>query len=373
MKISIVIGPYNPIPLKLGGAVERVHFMLAREFVASGHQVTMISRQFEGYPEEEVLDGVQHRRVASQDAPRGRFAYRYYDLLYSLRVARMLPPSDVTVTNSVFLPLVLPKQRAGHIYVHAARFPKGQMGLNSRASRIQTVSEIVAEAIRKQSPRVANRVISIPNPLAPVFLSPGEQTSQDREKVILFVGRLAREKGAHVLIKAFRELDAAVRGSYRLVVVGPHEIRQQGDGEEYLAELKAAARGIDDRVSFPGPVFDTDQLSKIYRSADIFVYPSLADAGETFGIAPLEAMASGCRVVISALPCFREFAKPGEDCTVFDHRSDPVSNLKAALTNVIASDPDRFRTAAVKTASTFTTQAIAARYLSDFSKLVGQR
>jgi hypothetical protein len=65
-------------------------------------------------------------------------------------VAAVLPESDITVTHSVFLPIVLPKQWAGAIYIHAARYPKGQMRLYWRASRIEAPSMDAAQAIRRQ-------------------------------------------------------------------------------------------------------------------------------------------------------------------------------------------------------------------------------
>ena len=44
MKIAIVLGAFLPVPPVMGGAVEKVWFTLAAEFVRRGHNVTLVSR-----------------------------------------------------------------------------------------------------------------------------------------------------------------------------------------------------------------------------------------------------------------------------------------------------------------------------------------
>ena len=371
MKITIAIGPFNPVPTVMGGAVERVQQTLAEEYARQGHLVTIVSRQYETFPTQEHRNGVSYLRVPSWDAPTSRFLYRAYDYVYSRRVAQILPSSDITVTNSVFLPLVLPKDRAGHIYVHAARFPKHQMSFYRRASRIQTVSSVVADAIKQQSPSVRDRVIAIPNPLTGPLAVPAEPDRQSRPPHILFVGRLAREKGVGLLIEAFARMATNGLSAYDLHIVGSHEVRHQGDGAAYLAELQSLASPVARRVHFHGPIFDPDILRKIYMNADIFVYPSVAERGETFGLAPLEAMAARCRVIVSALDCFKEYTVPNDNAVIFDHRSDPVDALSKAIHSLTSqTDTERMRTSASRTASDFQVKTIADRYIADFKTLL---
>jgi len=371
MKITIVLGPYNPVPLRLGGAVERVHWALARQFALKGHDTTLICRKFDELASHEVLDGVRILRVPSWDAPKSRFMYRAYDYIYSRRVAKMLPAADVTVTNSVFLPLLLPLPTAGNIYVHAARFPKRQMVYYRRAARIQTVSEVVAAAIRRQAPSLSDKVVSIPNPLSDEH-DRHPPLAVLRPKTILYVGRIAREKGLDLIVKAF-----VVKGplaDYRLRIMGPYLRRQQGDGEEYLAELKSLAQPAAQAISFDEPVFDAALVRKAYLEADIFVYPSVAEKGETFGLAPLEAMAAGCRCIVSSLECFQEYVVAGHNALVFDHRSrSPIEALKQALTALAAGEGEQMRQAGINTAAQFRASAIADRYIADFQRVLEQR
>lgn len=97
--------------------------------------------------------------------------------------------------------------------------------------------------------------------------------------ILLYVGRLAREKNLHDLVEAVRVLEG--RGErFKLVVVGDGPMRQK------LEALLPAAH-------FTGYVYG-EALARWYASADVFVFPC---ALETFGNAVLEAFASGLPVV----------------------------------------------------------------------------
>jgi glycosyltransferase involved in cell wall biosynthesis len=372
MKITFVSGPFFPVPAVLGGGLEKIQLALAEEMVRLGHSVTLISRTYSDFPPEDITKGVRHLRVPSWDAPRSRLLFRLYDLLYSVRVARVLPESDVTMTNSLFLPVVLPRDRAGRIYVHVARFPKGQMWMYWRAHRIQAVSAVVAKAIANQTPILRDRLSVIPLPIV-AALAQLEKLRQ-RSRTILFVGRIAEEKGIHLLIEAFVRVAQGPLADFTLFIVGPHEVRHGGDGPAYLQRLKVLAAPARNAILFHGLVWDLEDLQKIYETADIFVYPSIAEKGESFGLAPLEAMAAGCRVLVSDLACFREYLEPGRNGVSFDHRHDAVDGLATALVALAAEpNPLAMRTAAVATAGRYLIAPVTELYLNDFARLIRKR
>lgn len=369
MRITIVLGPFLPVPAVLGGAVEKVNLLLAGAYRAAGHDVTIVSRRFGSFPHEEIVDGVRYIRIPSFDAARSLTLNLFLTVCYALRVARRLPPSDITVANAFLLPLVLPRRRAGKIYVHVARFPKHQMRLYARADRLQAISQAVADAIVEQAPGLADRVVTIGYPVPDAYFVPA---TAPRQKIILYVGRLAREKGIDLLLKAFARL-APVASDWRLRIVGPHETSQGGDGAGFLDELKLLARPLGAACEFVGPIFDPNALLAEYRAASIFVYPSVAETGEAFGLAPLEAMAAGCAVVVSSLRCFDDFIAPGASGLRFDHRAaNPDEKLASELRRLV-SDPallDRIAAEGHRAARRFETPAIAGRMLDDFASLL---
>ncbi len=376
VRITIVIGPFYPIPPVLGGAVEKVHFLLAGAYRDAGHEVVIVSRRYADFPNGEVADGIRHLRIASFDRSSNLLINLVLDLIYSLRVAAALPPADITITNGFFLPLVLPRRRAGKIYVQIGRYPKGQMALYWRADRLQAVSKAVGRAVARQVPWLAEKIRVIGYAIPGVFFAAEADGAPGR--VILYVGRIAREKGIDVLLAAYaalsERLSADVFAGWTLRIVGPHRIQEGGDGDAYLARLQALAAERALRCDFAGPVFDAQALAAEYRRAAIFVYPSLAETGEALGLAPLEAMASGCAALVSSLECFADYIEDGVTGLVFDHRSnDPAADLATKLASLMA-EPDLLRqisAAGRVAAKEFGVAPIAMRMLDDFRALLG--
>jgi glycosyltransferase involved in cell wall biosynthesis len=106
------------------------------------------------------------------------------------------------------------------------------------------------------------------------------------EKIVLFVGRLVYEKGASLLVEAIPRVLARVNAKFVFV------------GEGYMKEqLVSRARqlGVSQKGYFTGYV-DEKTLRKLYRIADVCVFPSLY---EPFGIVALEAMAARAPVVVA--------------------------------------------------------------------------
>jgi glycosyltransferase involved in cell wall biosynthesis len=124
-------------------------------------------------------------------------------------------------------------------------------------------------------------------PAPPAFLeAPLPVRSLARASRLLFVGSLAAEKGAPVLLEAFRRAHAE-EPELTLTVVG-----EAGQGA--LERLRALAEGLP--VTFRGRLERADVMAA-YRDHDILVFPSIWS--EPFAIVPLEAMAMGMAVVAS--------------------------------------------------------------------------
>src|SRR2546423_1915640 len=131
----------------MGGAVEKVGFALGQEFARRGHEVVQISRAHPQLPESQEIKGVRHRRVGGFSQPRSILWLKWLDLLYSLRVRRILPKADILVTNTFWLPLLVRHTDCGLVYVHVQRGPKGQMRWYGHVARLLAVSRAIAEEI----------------------------------------------------------------------------------------------------------------------------------------------------------------------------------------------------------------------------------
>ena len=101
------------------------------------------------------------------------------------------------------------------------------------------------------------------------------------------------------------------------------------DDNQFSRATAALVReiGLDETVHFVGLV-PNDQIHSLYRSADVFAFPSWA---ETFGIPLVEAMACGVPVVAADIEVNREVAA---DAAVYHAVSNPES-LAAQLIRVL--------------------------------------
>ena len=111
----------------------------------------------------------------------------------------------------------------------------------------------------------------------------GEVGANAGQAVALYVGRLSAEKGLDVVLAALPEIHA-VTGA-RLVLIGEGHLRRR---------LERAARAQPGMLAVLPFEPDRARLARAYASADLFLAPC---PYETFGLAALEAMASGLPVV----------------------------------------------------------------------------
>jgi alpha-1,6-mannosyltransferase len=102
----------------------------------------------------------------------------------------------------------------------------------------------------------------------------------DEQPLLIYVGRLDRERRAELVVDAFRRLPASLGA--RLALVGDGPVRD------------SIVRAGDDRIIAPGYLTDRAELARWLASADIYVS---AMADETFGVSVIEAQASGLPVV----------------------------------------------------------------------------
>lgn len=112
-------------------------------------------------------------------------------------------------------------------------------------------------------------------------------TGTQYEQILVFVGRLVREKGVHILLEAMPQV-LQESPHTKLVIMG------KGPMLEEWKNLSVSL-GISDRVVFTGFISDEERNDWLFR-ASAAVFPSLY---EPFGIVALEAMAMHLPVVVS--------------------------------------------------------------------------
>jgi glycosyltransferase involved in cell wall biosynthesis len=141
------------------------------------------------------------------------------------------------------------------------------------------------------------------------------------EEVVLYLGRLHRDKGIDTLVKAFAALSKK-KTSIKLMVAGPD------DG--YLGTLKNMVKALNltDKVLFTGSL-NRRQVLAAYNCASVVVYVS---AQEGFPLVPLEAGVMGKPMIVSEAPGL-DFVRKGNFGVTVKYGN--VSQLEEALETIL--------------------------------------
>ncbi|MGH3148130.1 MAG: glycosyltransferase [Rubrobacter sp.] len=169
-----------------------------------------------------------------------------------------------------------------------------------RCSVVAVPSQATALALRNRGYRI-RRFEILKNGVDGELFNPGKRDQSLRDalgggKLILYAGRISREKGLEGLATGYLDLlRRRDRDDVRLVIAG--------DGP-YREKLGALLGGSATFTGFLG----AEELARVYASCDVFAFPSTTD---TLGRAVAEAQASGLPAVVCGTGGPRECVRPG--------------------------------------------------------------
>jgi glycosyltransferase involved in cell wall biosynthesis len=194
--------------------------------------------------------------------------------------------------------------------VHGGALPQAFFGGRPLATRllrwslrlpdiVVVLASVELEAYRAFVPE--QLVVALPNGIdcRPYARVPTVRSRPDRPLQLVYIGRLAREKGLYEMLQGLR-LALRLGVDARLVVAG------EGPEADALHRY-AVALGIGTRVSFIAPVFGEAKV-RLLGMADVSVLPSYA---EGMPYALLEAMAAGIPVLATPVGAIPDVASDG--------------------------------------------------------------
>lgn len=371
---------YTSTALPTTGGQELVVDALARQFVGMGQQVVVLaprpSRPWRLNDERLPYRVVRHPRFYSMR--RLVEWYRWW-LLGLCRREKIdlvhchgLYPTGYLAgryRDRLGLPLVL-TSHGEDVY---ARYPRlidpllrqRHVEAVRGADALVAISRFTHEGYEQLCPE-ALRIVDIPNGVdVSAFVTPVQRPAEldpaiRSQDYVLFLGRLNRQKGVDVLLRAW-----AVGASERpglLVIAGDGPAR--ADLESLTAELP-----LGDRVRFVGWARGATK-TYLLQNARLSVAPSRD--WEAFGLVVLEAFAAGCPVVAANLPGLADLIEPGRTGWLVSPES--VAELAAVLGQALA-DPaitDRTREPAREVARQYAWDRIARRHLELYESLCGR-
>lgn len=328
---------YRPV---IGG-VETAAEHLARFLAERGRPVTVITKRTSPvHPARETLDGVDVQRTPPVGERRGSgkwlaipwFIAALWTRRHALRLICCVDFRGIGIAALIGgallgVPVVFETSTDGTISGESVRRRLGRLGLSTHGTVARAVTWPIRAIYRQAGLFVCvsrtlenelrasgvppDRIKYFPHTVDRAIYHPlGEDQRRsarnlrgiaEGQALVLFVGRMSREKGVNELLDAWERLspqDAV------LVLVGPGMPGHQWDCSE-MVERHAAQPHL--RVRWVGHAAQ-EEVAAWMQIADLAVQPSHFEA---FGIAAAEAMACGLPVVASDVGGFRDYVQDG--------------------------------------------------------------
>jgi alpha-1,6-mannosyltransferase len=169
----------------------------------------------------------------------------------------------------------------------------------------------------------------------------------DLTALMVYAGRLSPEKNVGLLLEVVDRLHADGGATdYRLLIAG------SGRLQDWLCqEARARPAG---RVQMLGQIGPPGDLAQLYANCDVFLHPN---AREPFGIGPLEAMATGCPVVLPSSGGVLTYANQ-DNAWLANPTSEGFAEAIRALTRDVAGRRERCRRGRSTAAENSRTEAV---------------
>ena len=387
LRIGFFTDSYLPVTHGVEVSIETFRWNLEK----AGHQVFVYAPAVPGYRDRNRRV-VRLKSVRVIENPEMRLAFPVVEDGTLGQVTRM--PLDVVHVHTPFTMGLLGKYIATHqrvpiVYTHHTHYPeyakaylKERVVLPFLAKSLSAWFANLADAVIAPSPKIRAllRAYGVRKPIS--VLPTGIRLRQfkrtqtcarraravrtrlgitPREKVLLFVGRLGREKNVEFLVRAFAAL-RTLHPHVRLVIVGDGPIR---DELRSLAENLA----LGTNAVFTGSVAHAE-IAPYYQAADMFVFSSLTD---TQGIVVLEAIASGLPVVALRDEAFTLMVKDGRNGLLLP-RNVSAARFGRTVAGLLedTSRRRRFSAASTRVARQFSETEQARRLARLYQELVSQ-
>jgi glycosyltransferase involved in cell wall biosynthesis len=359
VKIAQIAPPWISIPPKNYGGTESVLSTLVEEQVAQGHDVTLFapgdaktsaklvsffpqSLLQEGVPWSMHLKAFYHLQKALEQIRDQDFDIVHTHLssstdLYVFPLTATLAVPHITTLHSHFPFDHTSDGRAGdadHYYM-------------DWASSVPIVA--ISESARVQEKLPLNFVGVVYNG---IDMSQYSSPKKKKSDFFVWLGRFAREKGAHLAI------EAAQRADVPIVLAGTIDRSLQNSRRYFSDAIEPRIDG--ERVKYIGPVNMKQKLSLLSRARG-FLNP--IEWEEPFGMVMIEAMAMGCPVISFARGAAPEIVVHGQTGFLVQH----IDEMVQSIPKIDEIDQEMTRS---HVEHNFSARMMAKRYLQVYEKVI---
>lgn len=303
MKVAMISTEMNPVPPIIGGAIQ-IYIDGVLPFLKTDIDITVLSSKHAQLPDYEHKDGVIY--------------YRFDRALYEQHVYHHLQSHSYDILH------IFNRPRFVQNYHHASPHSKIILSLHNemmaenkisvfRGNRVVALCDAIVTISKYIKDTVDNRFPEAKVKTHPIYSAVDlesykpywtddfvrERRNKLREefdvkdrKVILFVGRLSKVKGVHLLIQAIEKV--AARDPRAILLIVGSKWFGTNDTNKYVDYLNELARSLPHHVKFANFV-PPSRIPDFYAMADLFVCAS--QWNEPLARVHYEAMASGLPII----------------------------------------------------------------------------
>lgn len=334
MNIAYICTEKLPSPAVKGGAIQLMIDGVA-PFIASKHALTIFSITDPLLSAQEMTNGIEYIRFPKETYEQdvaNALTKRAFDVIHVFNRPSHIPQYKeaakqsaivLSLHNDMFSPLKLRKEAAEQAIANS--------------TLITSVSHYIKQTVLKRYdvPEEKMRVIYSGvdvTKYVPAWTAEGQQIRKKmrqmlglkEEKVILFIGRLSKTKGPHVLIRAMHTVLSQHRDAV-LVIAGGRWF-SENSWNDYVRELHRLAAPFGNRVVFTNYV-PSAQIPQLFLIADVFVCSS--QWHEPLARVHYEAMAAGIPIITTNRGGNAEIIQHQQNGLVIDDYANPVAFAEA--------------------------------------------
>jgi len=343
MRIAVVSPLWERVPPPAYGGTEAVVYALTEGLVARGHEVVL-------YASGDSLTSAELRAVypRSLRTATGIQDPKPYEWLHIARALGEADQFDVIHNHSGELPMAMSHLVATPMLttMHCLLTPANRFIWEHYKGYYNTISR---SAHRNLPESVANRgFVGVVYNGIDVSSFPFREVKED---YLLYLSRLAPEKGTHLAIEVAKKLGA------RLILAGKVD---RVDREYYSRQVEPLIDG--QQIRYVGEV-TREEAKSLYASARALLLPIRWE--EPFGLVMPEAMATGTPVVVFNRGSAPELVRDGE--TGFVVPDGDIDAMAAAVRQVGQIDPGRCRR---QVEENFSVERMVDGYIAAYERLL---
>lgn len=344
MKILMICTEKLPVPPILGGAIQ-TYLNGALPYLSKSHNITVLGKTDPSLPDSETKNDIHYIRIPGKIFEiyrEGIVEYlqsNHFDLIHIFNRPRLVLPIRKVAPHAKIV-LSMHNDMFTEEKIESAE----AIEVLKEVVNIITISNYVANTIQTLYPQAKEKLHPIYSgvdterfllgnhpKMKNTRLNIRREHGLENKTVILYAGRLSRNKGVDRLVRALPDLHKQHK-DLALVIVGSKWFSEDGM-TDYIAYVKSLARRV------PVPIIATgfvpqSEIQKWFAAADLFVCTSIWS--EPLARVHYEAMAAGLPIITTARGGNSEVIIPKENGLVVDNPENP-DNFREKISEILSS------------------------------------